>query len=74
MKSRRQIPLAREADVLHMYWMLLGSLESRTNPVKEALDRGLVEAGYRQLRELGYTTHHAQWHDKLGEVPILNPS
>lgn len=59
MKSRL-IPKAREEDVLHMYWQLLGALESKcTN--KDILDKHLVAAGYNVLNDIGYTTHRPQW-------------
>ncbi len=62
MKPVRQIPKSREEDVLHLYWQLLGALESRVgNPKTEPLDAELIRASYNVLNDIGYTTARPRW-------------
>lgn len=61
-----KIPEKEQENLLSIYWQLLSQIESGTDPLKQPLDRLLVESGYAVLNRIGYTTHRARWHDKLG--------
>lgn len=54
------IPRERQEDVLHMYWVLLGALESRCQPT-DILDKAAVESGYNILNQIGYCKHRPSW-------------
>jgi len=60
--AKNPIPTARAGDVLHMYWILLGSLESRVDGDPMAgLDRAAVTSGYNILNDIGYTDARPAW-------------
>jgi hypothetical protein len=64
MPERIRLPKGgiKTADIIYMHWILLTSLESRIrDPKKEVLDANVVEAGYRQLNAIGYTTAKPFW-------------
>lgn len=60
MPPKRLIPKAREEDVLHMYWVLLQSLETKCGE-NDVLDRHLISNAYEQLRSLGHIKAYPQW-------------
>lgn len=71
------IPYKRQEDILHMFWMLTGALESRCDKAFGegiALDKCLVVAAYNQLNELGYTKERPAWERRAaGGNPSLTP-
>lgn len=59
---KHPIPISRAEDVLHMYWVLLGALESRVDGDPNAvLDRDVVRAGYQILNDIGFTKERPAW-------------
>lgn len=60
--SKPPIPRDRQDDVLHLYWMMLGALESRVD-IKEGnqLDKELVTAGFNVLNQIGYSAARPVW-------------
>jgi len=55
------IPVDRQQDVIDVFWVLLTSLESDTDPKKDVFDRLTVEAGYRIMNDLNVTTEGPRW-------------
>lgn len=62
---KNPIPTNRAEDVLHLYWMLLGALESRVDGTADVLDRMLVTSGYNVLNDIGYTKERPAWETRV---------
>lgn len=64
---KRLIPKSREEDLLGVFWAMLVTAEGRIDPRRDVLDRMDVEAGYRLLNDIGYTTLQPRWLARVDE-------
>ncbi len=61
------IPFDEQQNVLDVYWVLLRSVESRTDNKKNILDANDVTQAYNLLNKIKFTPHRPYW-EKNGLV------
>lgn len=57
----KNVPYNDLENALDLMWVLLREVEEKTTPEKDILNARDVEAAYRLLKRIGYTTANPRW-------------